>query len=124
MGVKDSGGVCKPGWSTKVRSEDKVDQLMIQADNRKYITYMYHKLCGHGCVLADLGSVGVSEVGILFLLFSALLAGLLLQHTLHASFCFVSCNHSNPSVLVAGKSHSPAEILANTSTHHEKKTSF
>ena len=122
MGVKDSGGVCKPGWSTKVRSEDKVNQLMIQADNRKYITYMHHKLCGHGCISADLSSFGVSEVGILFLLLSAPLAGLLLQHTLHASFCFVSCNHFNPSVLVAGKSHSQAEILANTSTHRKKKS--
>ena len=51
----------------------------------------------------------------------ALLPGLLLQHTLHASVCFAGCKHSNPSVLVAGKWHSRTEILANTSTHLEKK---
>ena len=69
------------------------------------------------CVSADLGSVSVSEVGLLFLLLSALLVGLLFQHMLHPSFCFVSCNHSNPSVLVAGKTHSQTEILGNTGTH-------
>jgi len=58
------------------------------------------------CILADLGSVGVREVGISFLLLSALLAGLLLQHTLHTSVCFTSCNCSDPSVVVAGKSSS------------------
>ena len=46
----------------------------------------------NGCVLVDLGSVGVSEFGISFPL-SVLLAGLLLQHMLHTSVCFVSCNH-------------------------------
>ena len=35
------------------------------------------------CVSADLGSVGVREVGISFPLFSALLADWLLKHTLH-----------------------------------------
>ena len=70
----------------------------------------------------NLGSVGVREVGISLHLFSALLAGLLLQHTLHASVYFVSCNRSDPSVLVAWKSHSRTEILA--STHLEKKSSF
>ena len=56
-------------------------------------------------------SVGVKEVGISFPLLSALLAGLLLQHTLHTSVCYVSCNRSDPSVLVAGKSRSRAKIL-------------
>ena len=64
------------------------------------------------CVSPDLGSVCVREVGILFPL-SALLAGLLLQHTLHASVCFVSCNRPDPNVLVAGKSRSWTEILVN-----------
>ena len=36
---------------------------------------------------------------------------LLLQHTLHASVCFVSCNRSDPSVLVVGKSRSRAKVL-------------
>ena len=53
------------------------------------------------CVLADYGPVSVREVGISFSLLSALLAGLLLQHTLHTSVCFESCNRSDPSVLVA-----------------------
>ena len=73
-------------------------------------------------VLDGLSSVGVREVGISFLLLSNLLVGLLLQHTLHTSVCFVSCNHFDPSVLVAGKLCSWNEILANTSTHLEKKT--
>ena len=30
MGFKDSGGVCKPGWSTKVRSEDNYDSSQQQ----------------------------------------------------------------------------------------------
>lgn len=34
---------------------------------------------------------------------------------------FTSCNHSNPSVLVAGKLHSQTKILANTGTHLEGK---
>ena len=33
-----------------------------------------------------------------------------LQHTLHASVCFASCNRSDPSVLVAGKSRSRRRI--------------
>ena len=41
----------------------------------------------------------------------------LAQQTLHASVCFASCNHPDPSVLVAGKSRSRTEILANTGTH-------
>ena len=65
-------------------------------------------------------SVGVSEVSVSFLLFSALFAGLLLQQTLHTYVCFTSCNHSDPSVLVAGKSCSWTEILENTSAHLEK----
>ena len=72
-------------------------------------------------VLDDLSSVGVREVGISFPLLSDLLVGLLLQYTLHASVCFASCNHSDPSVLVAGKLCSQNEKLANTSTHLEKK---
>ena len=56
-----------------------------------------------------------------FLLLSALLAGLLLQHMLHASVCFTSCNCSDPSVLVAEKSRSQTEILMNTGTHLKKK---
>ena len=63
-----------------------------------------------------IGSVGVSAVSISFPLFSALLAGLLLQQMLHASIC----NCSDPSVLVAGKSRSQTEILANTGNHLEK----
>ena len=55
-------------------------------------------------------------------LFSALLTGLLLQHTLDASVRFASCNRSDPSVLVAGKSLSRTETLANTDTQLEKKT--
>ena len=58
-----------------------------------------------------------------FLLLSTLLAGLLLQHMLHASVCFTSCKCSNPSVLVAEKSHSQTKILMNTGTHLEKKQS-
>ena len=73
------------------------------------------------CVLVNLGSIDVREVGISFQLLSTLLAGLLLQHTLHASVYFVSCNRSDPSVLVAGKSRSRTEIRANTGTHLEKK---
>ena len=38
-----------------------------------------------------------------FRFLSALLCGLLLQHKLHASICFVGCKHSDPSVLAAGK---------------------
>ena len=38
----------------------------------------------NGSVLADLGSVGVWEVGISFPFLSALLPGVLLQHTLDA----------------------------------------
>ena len=68
--------------------------------------YKHARSNNNGCVSADLGSVSVSEVGILFLLLSALLAGLLLQHTLHPYFCFASWNRSDPSVLVAGKSRS------------------
>ena len=75
-------------------------------------------------VLDDLSSVGVREVGISFLLLRNLLVGLLLQHMLHGSVCFASCNHYNPSVLVAGKLCSRNEILVNTSTHLEKKPSF
>ena len=66
----------------------------------------------NGSVLADLGSVGVWEVGISFPLLSALLPGLLLQHKLHASICFAGCKRSNPSVLAAGKWRSRTEILA------------
>ena len=40
-----------------------------------------------------------------------MLAGLLLQHTLHASVCFASCNRSDPSVLMVGKSRSRTKIL-------------
>ena len=65
-------------------------------------------------------SVGVKEVGILFPLLSALLAGLLLQHTLHTSICFASCNRSDPSVLVAGKSLSRAKILVFVSKEKRK----
>ena len=50
--------------------------------------------------------------GISFPLLSALLSGLLLQHTLHASVCFAGCKRSDPSVLAAGKWHSRTEILA------------
>ena len=53
-------------------------------------------ICQYICVLADLGSVGGREVGMLFQLLSALLAGLFLQHTLHASVYFASCNCSDP----------------------------
>ena len=83
----------------------------------------YKHACSNNnsCVSGDLGSVGVREVGISFPFLSALLAGLLLQHMLHASVCFASCNRSNPSVLVAGKSHSQTEILVNTSTHLKKR---
>ena len=63
----------------------------------------------------------VREVSVSFSVFSALLDGLLLQHTLHASVCFASCNRSDLSVLVAGKSRSRTEILANTSTYLEKQ---
>ena len=83
--------------------------------------YKHARSNNNGCISADLGSVGVSKVGLLFLLLSAMLVGLLLQHMLHPYFCFVSCNHSDPSVLVAGKTHSQTEILANTSTHFEKQ---
>ena len=65
------------------------------------------------CVSPVLASVCVREVGILFPLLSALLAGLTPQHTLHASVCYASCNHPDPSVLVAGKSRSRTEILVN-----------
>ena len=75
----------------------------------------------NGSVLADLGSVGVRKVGPSFLLLSALLPGLLLQHTLHASVCFAGCKHSNLSVLAAGKWHSWTEILVNTGTHLKQK---
>ena len=60
-------------------------------------------ICQHICILADLSSVGDREVGMLFLLLSTLLPGLLLQHMLHASVCFTSCNRSDPSVLATGK---------------------
>ena len=73
-------------------------------------------------------SVGVKEVGISFPLLSALLAGLLLQHTLHASVCFTSCNHSDPSVLAAGKSRSRAKILVlvlnKTNNNNNNNNSF
>ena len=39
---------------------------------------------------------------------------------IHASVSFVSCNRSDPSVLVAEKSRSRTEILANTGTHLKK----
>ena len=65
------------------------------------------------CVSPVLASVCVREVGILFPLLSALLAGLTPQHTLHASVCFVSCNRPDPNVLVTGKSCSWTEILVN-----------
>ena len=73
------------------------------------------------CVPADIGSVGVREVGISCPLLSALLAGLCLQHMLHASVCFASCNCSDLSVLVARKSRIRTEILANTGTQIKKK---
>ena len=53
-------------------------------------------------------------------LLSAMLAGLRLQHMLHTSVCFASCNRSDPSVLVARKSRSRTEILANTGTQMKK----
>ena len=88
----------------------------------------YKQACSNnnGSVLADLGSVGVWEVGISFPLFSALLPGLLLQHTLHASVCFAGCKRLDPSLLVAGKWHSWTEILVNTGTFliKKKKTAF
>ena len=61
--------------------------------------------------IGHLSSVGVKEVSISFPLLSALLAGLLLQHMLHTSVGFVSCNRFDPSVLVAGKSRSWAKVL-------------
>ena len=81
--------------------------------------YKHTRSNNNSCLSGNLGSAVVRDVGISFLLLSALLAGLLLQRTLH-SICFASCNHSDPSVLAAGKSHSQTEILANTSTHPEK----
>ena len=47
----------------------------------------------------------------MFPLHSALLPGLLLQHTLHTSVCFVGCKRSDPSVLAAGKWRSRTEML-------------
>ena len=82
--------------------------------------YKHMSSNNNSCVSANLGSVGVREVGISFPLLSALLTGLLLQHMLHTSVCFVSYNCSDPSVLVAGKSCSQTEILANTCAHLEK----
>ena len=73
----------------------------------------------NGSISADLGSVSVREVGISF---CALLPGLLLQYMLHASVCFMGCKRSDLSVLAARKWHSWTEILANTSTHLEKKS--
>ena len=57
---------------------------------------------------AKLGSVGIREVGIRevgisLLHLSAMLAGLLLQHTLHTSVWFMRCNRYDPRVLVAWK---------------------
>ena len=79
--------------------------------------YKHVRSNNNSCVLADLGCVGVREIGISFPLLSTLLPGLLLQHTLHASVYFVSCKHSDPSVLAAGKSRCWTEIVANTGTH-------
>ena len=85
--------------------------------------YKHARSNNNSCVSADLSSVGVREVGISFPLFSALLAGLLCwlacfsNTMLHTFVCFTSCNCSDPSVLVAGKSHSRTEILVNTGTH-------
>ena len=97
--------------------------------NEQYLSYpipQFLQACAHSNIIAVhwpiLSPVGVREVGILFPLLSALLPGLLLQHTLHASDCFASCNRSDPSVLVAGKLRSRTEILANTGTYLEKKT--
>ena len=61
---------------------------------------------------------------ILALHLSALLVGLLLQLTLYTSVCFMSCNRSDPGVILAGKLHSRTEIVANTGTHLEKNQAF
>ena len=53
--------------------------------------YKYAHSNNNGSISADLGSVSVREVGILF---RALLPGLLLQYTLHASVCFMGCKCS------------------------------
>ena len=71
----------------------------------------------NGSILVNLDSVGIP-----FLLLSALLSGLLLQHTLHGTVCFTGCKRSDPSVLAAGKWRSLTEILMTTGTHLEKKT--
>ena len=52
--------------------------------------------------IGHLSSVGVKEVSISFPLLSALLAGLLLQHMLHTSVCFASCNHFDLGSRVVG----------------------
>ena len=67
--------------------------------------------CPYLLRIGHFSSVGVKEVGISFPLLSALFAGLLLQHTLHASVCFASCNCPDLSVLVAGKSRSRTKVL-------------
>ena len=75
----------------------------------------YKQACSNNnawqCIGQSRQSVGVWEVGILFPLHSALLPGLLLQHTLHTSVCFVGCERSDPSVLAAEKWRSYTEML-------------
>ena len=79
------------------------------------------------CTSVDLGSVGVRKVGISFSLLSALLAGLLLQHTLHASICFSSCNQLGSHVVrlkywwysswkkILANKQNPPQLLKNNS---------
>ena len=69
----------------------------------------------------DLSSVGVWGNYIQLPLLSDCLVALLLQHTLHASIGFTSCNLSNPSVLVAGKFCNCSEVLQNIGTHTDQK---
>ena len=78
-----------------------------------------------GRVLADLGSVDITIVSMLSLVFLGLpLAVLFLQCPLYALVGFASCHRSNSSVRVAGKSRSWRKILANTHLVSEEVYKF